>query len=355
MPTMNTSNPLSVALKVATLGFFLVVITLWSLPYVSVLNPSFAKSALESSGVYDTLAKDSARILTDAEEAGAGESAIGRALARPFEQVLTPELLRSFTEPVIDGIGAWLGGDTSIPRFSLDTGAVRSDLNEAVATYTEERLATLPMCTDETDYSDYDLATATCRPPYEFSEGELIGWADDFTSQIPLLNRATVSEADLVKNPGDRSWRVIPETYRWVRTGLCILAGLFVVITAVVLIIGKNRDRTLRTLGHAFLVPAVIFLLGGALVAALSGSFVQELAGANTQIQSDFATDTVLPLVQTVIRGVGIWGIIFGAIFVALAAAAYSTSLLLRKKQETEMQSQATSPGWIPPTQGGAG
>ena len=349
---MKTSSPLSVALKTVALGFFLVIVTLWSMPYVTVLNPTFAKSALESSGVYDTLAKNSAQILADAEKTGAGDSAIGRALAQPFEQVLTPELLRSFTEPVLDGIGDWLDGDTPIPRFSLDTGAVRSDLNYAVATYTGARLDSLPVCPDETDYNDYDLVTATCRPPYEPTDEELLGWADEFTSQIPLLNREMVSDADLVKNPGDRSWRVIPDVYQWVRTTLCIVAGLFVVITALVLILGKNRDRTLRTLGHAFLIPAVVFLIGGSLVAAFSGSFIHELASAKTQIQSDFATDTVLPLVQTLIRGVGIWGVIFGAIFVALATAAYVTSHLLTKKQEAQTQAQATSPGWIPPNQG---
>ena len=272
-----------------------------------------------------------------------------RETVQPFKQVLTPERLRTVTEPVIDGLGSWLHGETPVPRFSIDTGAIRSDLNRAVADYTAERLATLPVCPGTTDFSDYSPVTATCRPPREPSESELLGWTDEFTSQIPLLSKDTVSDADVVKDPGDRAWRLIPSTYWWVRTTLCVVAGLVVLTTALVLIAGRKRDRTLQTLGHALLIPAALFLVGGALIAAFSGFFTYDLASADTQIRSDFATETVLPLFQTLVRGVALWGMLFGAIFAVLATTAYVASRQLRRRGT---QDRITTPGWLPPDQG---
>jgi hypothetical protein len=361
---MRSANPLAVFFKALVLGMALATLTAWSMPFVTIFSPSFAKSTLESSGVYDTLAETSARILLQNETGGnssgtddAGGTAGGAAgagsdspalagLAVPFEQTLTPELLQSVSESVIDSLDAWLTGETQIPRFAIDTAAIRSDLNDAVAAYTRDRLNTLPVCPSNTDYTEYDPFTATCRPPFEPSQDELLAWTDDFTSQIPLLGRDQVSDADLVQDPDDTAWRTIPDTYAWARVVLGVLAGLLVVITALVLILGKDRARTLRTLGHACVFPAVIFMIGGVLVASLAGTFVYDTLATDTQLQSDFADETVLPLLKAFVRGVGLWGIIFGAIFVALATAAYVTSHLLNKRLPA---GGVTAPGWIGP------
>ncbi|HSW91021.1 MAG TPA: hypothetical protein VLG09_00035 [Candidatus Saccharimonadales bacterium] len=101
------------------------------------------KQALQKSGIYgasisDTIAEQKNTVAIPTTDPG-----IQQALAT----ALPPTFLQSSTEQIIDGTYSWVHRDTSEPTFSIDLTSSKQRFADALAAYVQQRLDTLPTCT----------------------------------------------------------------------------------------------------------------------------------------------------------------------------------------------------------------
>lgn len=311
------------------LGLLLVLFGAGAVAYLTVLSPSFAKDSIEASGLYEDFGADTLRVLS----AGAG---LTLAYLEPvFERVLTPELIRSNTEAVIDGFGSWLKGETGLPDFRIDTAGIRSNLDLALVDHLDQRLATLPPCPAGTDYSLYSPFTAGCRPPGGLDRAALLAWTAEFTSQMPLLGRDQLAGSDLPHGPSYPGWDAIPRRYWWGRFSLILFAALLVSSAGVVLSVTADRPKVLRRIGHLGVGSALALFIGAAVIGILGhGDRFYGLTASNSQEEA-FAQDVVHPVFSVVLQGVAIRLAVFGALFALIAAICYLTAHRLNRRRPT--------------------
>jgi hypothetical protein len=329
---------LGTRLAVFCLSLVLLLVSLSIVLHATVMDPGFAKSAFRSSGLYDSFVENTITLLAYDKEGAAQEQ--DRALAQTlrgltpvYEQVLTPALLQTNTEEVIDSLDAWLKGKTDKPQFDIDTAAIRGDLNVALADYISARLPTLPVCPVDTDTTGYDPLTATCRLDVPPTEDTLVRRADGLSSEFPILAEDRLTADDMFLSSDSRAWRDIPRAYWWNTFLTWLFVGLLPIITGVVLYLDQDRVKVLRKIGRMVRSNGLLLLLGGGLVFVASATSLFTPGSYDVAGMDAFARDTLLPLLHSAARGVGIWLLCLGAGFVLLSIACSYAARVLQRRQ----------------------
>lgn len=101
------------------------------------------KQALQGSGIYgapisNTIAE---------QETSTDIPATNPGIQQALEAAMPPAFLQNTTEQVIDGTYDWIHGVTKEPTFSVDLTPARQRFADTLATYIQQKLDTLPTCT----------------------------------------------------------------------------------------------------------------------------------------------------------------------------------------------------------------
>jgi hypothetical protein len=331
---MDAFRKLVIFSLIAWLGLILALFSVGAVSYITILDPSFAGSRLEASGLYEDFADNAVEVLSSNLHGSARE--VDQAMARlepVFEEILTPGLVQSSAEKVLDGIAAWLDGKTDVPRFLIDTEDIRADLNAALIGHLETRLAALPICPAGIDLEQYDPFTADCRPPGNLDQLGIQLRANDFTSQMPLLGRKQIAGSDIVDDPTSDRWRTVPEAYFWGKVAVGVFFGLLVLISTLVLAVSSDRSKITRRLGHVTLFNALVLLVGGGVIALFLGGHGLNFIAEGEQERVAFAQEVVIPVLRSFAQGIGAWLVGFGAIFLFPSIVFYITSRWLKRHQ----------------------
>ena len=243
-------------------------------------TPQPVEQALTQSGIYNVMAK---QVISDNQ----GNDSTSLPLQQPqvqaaVQQAFPPALLQQSVNQILNGTYTWLQGKNATPTFHVDLTGAKTNLANAVATYVQQRLDSLPACTLANlpaDLNNINPYTLSCVPS-----------TLDKTAVVQQVKQGVLNNTDLIDNPvitadtlknGDgqtltNQLRVIPRIYKDVLLGIYI-TGLVAVLTGVgIVLLHASRRAGLR---HV----AVTALLVGALSSGIAflGAYVLTRASDN--------------------------------------------------------------------------
>jgi hypothetical protein len=322
------------------LGLFLAVLSFCAIIYATIANPGFVKSTFDTSGLYDNFVDSGLRLASTSLNGEDSEIAQTIADLTPVvKQVITPGVLQTNTEAIIDGVGDWLKGKTAVPEFSIDTGAIRTDLNTALANYFKQRLETLPNCPTYAEVESLEIVATDCRPRAAVDESAFLTAANDFTAEMPIFDQDKLTSEDLIKDADSTAWREIPEAYKWVGLAPYIAGGVVLICAGLIIVVSGNRARSIRKIGHIFLGNAVILLIAGSVISLFFGRGEINFIGSGSVEQIAFTKEIIEPLVHGLAKVFGSWLLYFGIGYTLIAFVCYFVSHWLKHRQTKGVES----------------
>lgn len=213
-----------------------------------------------------------------------------------------PDLLKQQGESVIDGVYAWLRGETDKPAFSIDLTEAKQRFATNVGNYAQRRYESLPPCTLQqlrTLSTDVDPFTVECQAPGVSGATVNETVQREILQSDQFLEDTNYTAEDLPKDPQGRTafdnLESAPEMYRLLGT-LPVLLGIVSVVTAIgVMLLAEDKRRGLKAIGVTLLGTG-IFLGLGALI--ISWSFNQ-MNGVSGEAFQDSLIATVRALTST--------------------------------------------------------
>ncbi|MCA9344815.1 hypothetical protein KC946_03175 [Candidatus Saccharibacteria bacterium] len=134
----------------------------------TVADPVFVKQTFKEAELYSAISTEIKNQATDktSESMSSGVNTIALNIA--FNKVLTPSLVETNMNQIIDGTYEWLNGDTEIPQFSVDVAKVQADITDSLISSATTRMAGLPACSYAQlaviDVNNFDPFTVVCNP-----------------------------------------------------------------------------------------------------------------------------------------------------------------------------------------------
>jgi hypothetical protein len=346
----------SVRLLAFGLSLLLAVLSICAIIYATVGNPGFIESVFDTSGLYNNFVDSGLKLASDGLDGEDTQvSQIVSDLTPSVKEVITPEFLQTSTEEIIDGVGNWLNGKTTIPEFSIDTGSVKADLNAELATYLSQYVTTLPDCQTYAAINSLDIFTTDCKPHIPIDQDTYLSAANQFTSEIPIFDKNSLSSSELIKNTGDNVWKTVPNAYKFIKLAPYIAGGLVLICSALILIISGNRARSIRKIGHIFLSNALILLIVGTVIIVFLGHGEINFVGGDSVEQIAFAKEIIEPLVHGVARVLGSWLLYFGGGYALIAVTCYFVAHFMNRQKsdstDSEPKPEETSQDQAPATE----
>lgn len=291
----------------------------------TLLSPDFIKSSLKNSGFYDNIITSGFKLASIQPEVDSGsnfDSNIISQLSPQIKKVLTADFLQTNTEEAITGFADWLNAKTDSPQFTIDTASIKTALNTKLADYLQERLAKLPDCPINNDITSYDLMTTTCKPPLQLTKNDFILAANNFTGEIPLLDKGQFSFNDISDTTKNDAWQRVQSVYRVVHLLPYLTGVLAMIMIGLVILLVTDKAKAFRIIGHTFLVSGGLMLIAGGLtIFYLSREFISFNGGSVEQL--DFARQVIYPLTSKLASGFGKVTLYIGFTYSIIGAVFY--------------------------------
>lgn len=273
----------------------LLKITLFTLALVAAAWMTFStsgapKKALEQSGVYDDVVKTVLDETQKSVEQEGGDIPVNEPqIQAAVSKAFPPEFLQQNVEGVIDGIYAWLHGDTEAPEFTIDITAAKQTVVAGAADYAVSRFEGLPVCTlDQLRAlgTNIDPFNAPCRPPGLTSAQVRSEAEAQLANQDEFLKDTVITADDLPKDEqgktATQNLEAAPGIFQmlaWVPWVLALLALLFALG---VLFLSESKRKGIKSIGVTLVGVGVFLLIGTLLISYLfnqanqPGRLVQE-------------------------------------------------------------------------------
>lgn len=300
-------------------------------------SPAYVKKWFMQSNVYKNIVGETiklADIQTALEPTGTSKNDILQ-LTPIIEKTLTPVVLQTNTETVVDAMGKWLAGDTKNPDFSISIAPLRTEIINNTADYLYARVQALPTC-QQIDTSNYDPLTATCKPNVAINKQSFIDNATTFANNLPFLKYDNLTYQSFTQNTNPY-WdgnlpQAAPNAYKWLKLSPYIF-GLLAILAAVVLVVlKKDHASAWRAVGHTLLITGLFLVIASLLTKALLGKPLGFI-GSSSDAQKDFAQNIAVPVMQYLSLTISNISLYFGVGFIVVSAVCYVISkFILRRK-----------------------
>jgi hypothetical protein len=299
-------------------------------------SPDPLKNALDKSGLYEVAIAEAVQNAGRQTTGDTGQPIIDNPRVQEVvEQAIPPDFVREKSNTVIDSVYSWLHGDTDRLQFNLDLTEAQTKLADGMAGYTEQHLASLPVCTAADTTAATDPVNATCVPP-DFDRA-----AAAQTVREEILNNGgiisdngTLSAGDLKGSDGtplDQQLRAVPAVYEQVKWGTIITGVLAILCLILVLLFGGGYRVGVKRLG-------VIALSTGAVSALLawgSGFALRKLLAAIDSANGSAFQEAGIKAIQLITQEVRDWWLAYGLILAGAGIAAISAAWLIGRNQRS--------------------
>lgn len=233
-----------------------------------VLEPNNIKKWVNNSSLYDVSAQE---IQAQLQQNFSGDAAKSPIVAVALERTITAELLKKTAERGIDGSFTWLDGNASEPEFALNEAEIRSNLANQVVVGLRDRAQKLPACSLQNPPITSDIFTINCIPPGTDLAQQLAQVRAEITriSDTNITNGAGLTEQgssnSAIQSGQDivsqlRSFR---QTYQWLKLAPILATILFIVSSAVTLLLIKPKYRFMRTLAIVLIPQGILYIIAG--------------------------------------------------------------------------------------------
>lgn len=264
------------ALSLARNSFRLVllaVLTLYAF-IVTFSTPAVVTSSLAETKAYERVVP--AVLETNAKQDPRGIFADSK--VREITSTAFPaSFVREESSDFMDGLYAWLKGESSQIIFDIEIAQQRQKLAEALSIYGIERLSGLPTCTAFEAEIQLDPFKATCQPAGINYKSEQESLRKSLVNSKDFLSKTTYTGADLPKAKSGKSieasYRAAPIFYGLMKPLLYFLLLILLVLSAALVLLRPVRRNGWRDLGKALLYSSVVL----AVSAAVFGIFVPRI------------------------------------------------------------------------------
>lgn len=247
----------------ASVLVLLLFMTVFTTAAVVVFKPSNLKQWLNKSEVYDTIVH---AVLEENRklQQGTGDESIPindpkiQAIA---EQAFSPQFLQDSAEKVIDGVDAWLAGDSEIPEFAVNIGQAKKAFAQGIGDYAISRYEALPACKPGQEPKSMEIFEINCRPAGYNPKPAIEKAVYDLQNNKDFLPDETLTFNSLDKNNElKQNIDAVPRWYQRGRWAPLILGIITIVAILGVIFLSPSRRQGLkRVMGSLYLV--VGFLL----------------------------------------------------------------------------------------------
>ena len=238
---------------------------------VSVLgSPTGIKEALNDSGVYDTAV--SSLLSKSLEENSDQSQADHAAFQQSAQAALTPDTVRSVAEQAVDGVHAWLAGDTATPTFRIDLTEAKGRFITAAGDLAANHVTSLPVCTTAQERemaasgNETGILDLTCRPramTADSARQQVNTQLNDqdflkdpvLTSDTLLNNKDGKTDSNPLKN------QALPGHYQRIGKSPWILLGLAVLLGAAVFFLSDTKRQGAKSVSRTVTVVGATLLL----------------------------------------------------------------------------------------------
>lgn len=312
-------------------------------------NPDNLKQALSSSGIYDFAISSVMESLGDAGDTGTGDNPLNHPAVRSAaEESFSPDLLQDSTEEIVDGIHAWLRGETDQPEFRVDLTDAKQEFAERVGDYAADRFSSLPLCTTQQLRSLQtadDYLSASCRIPGMTASQVRAEVESQILNSQDFLPEAEITSDDLLVNDEGESvtdqLNAAPAAYSAWQTAPWILGVLALFCAAILVLVSQPRWwKGLQRIGTLLLTTAALVAIIMGLLSFLFAQAQPDAIGATAQEQARAAAiDVAVSFSGAITR----WSLIFAGIYAVLGLAMV---LFVRFKQPAPeaITSEPTAP-----------
>lgn len=190
-----------------------------------------------------------------------------REIQNAAQTAFPPDVLEKSATSFIDGVYAWLAGQTDVPQFSIDLTESKDALVEGVAAYAVARTNQLPACTLQqlqTLNLETDLLSLPCLPPgvssaqvgQQFSQ-QLLKDADFL--QDPVITHESLKTADGKQFGQDL--QQIPAAYQAAQTAQWILLVVTIVLAGTLIFLRRDRVAGVRHVAWALVATSTFLII----------------------------------------------------------------------------------------------
>lgn len=287
-------------------------------------NKENIKSSIKETNAYDRFVT---AVIQETAKTYHGETTIpldNPEVQKIIKNAFPAELLETSTETFIDGIYAWLEGDTNTPEYTVDFTQARQNLANSLSAYAFNRLSSQPVCFAIPE--NIDPFTAGCQPPYTDLSVEQKKLADAIAGEEGFLPKAIFTEQDLPKDQsGERIYEKFsyaPKAYQWSKLFPWLLAGVLVLLAISSVLLHRSRRRGFQQLGYILTGSGIALLMTPILftyvLPRFSDSLQFQAAGNDNpaqQVISDIGNDLITDLNMLLIN-ISIYVIVAGAVII---------------------------------------
>jgi len=295
------------------------------------LKDALAEGAIYESAVTDLVRQSDGEVNTGPQQAGvlSGQEEVRQAVA----DAVPAAVLEDHTAQIIDGVYAWLRGETTTPVFQVDLTEIRDTLAVNLSEQAKFRAGQLPPCEPSVTVTlqSFNPFEASCLPA-GISPDMVAQKTNNEVLASDLFKDPVLDAQDIQGSDGKQlqeQLKPVSDIYNAVQD-FTILGGIAAVgLAAIVVFASKPLHAGLRRLGMMLLGVGV----GTVGLALLGGIVMNAIAETATRSSGEAAIQTaIVRAVQLLIGDVRTWWLGFGIVVLLLGAGALVGQYILKKR-----------------------
>lgn len=286
-------------------------------------NPAHVKGALDKSGVYDAALTTLVKQATDKAGTRGGEATDSgqQAVQTAINEAVPPAYLKEQTNKLLDGVYAWLQGDSQQIQFNLDLTPVKTKLVDSLSSQARARAQTLPTCNAAVamDLQDIDPFSAECLPPGVTPDAV----ANEARRQVldsDMFKNSSITPQTIAKDNGkplEEQLKPVSNIYKLAWRSAIIAGVAAVVFTVAGILLSRPRLGGIKRASIAYLSVGVTTVVLG-----LASSFLtSKLADALNKDNNVALQAKLAEAVRLLTNDLRTWWVGFGALLIVLAIA----------------------------------
>lgn len=262
-----------------------------------------------------------------------------------LNKVLPPQAIQGQADQALDGLYAWLNGNSSDLSFNINTTDLKAKLGDALSQAAQERMNSLPACDPGQTPADFDPLTAGCVPPGTDTAAAAAKVRDQLNKQISTSG--TLTGNDIKTNNGKTLQQTLQgapkafQTTKWLVIGL----GIATIIFGIGTILLQDKRVGAKTVSIICIVIGALWIVSAALFSVLSQigiQYAQKQLATQQGIGSDLP-NAALSFARILLRDLRTDWLLFGGVLVVAGAITLIALGITRPKASAKPGSRPAS------------